>query len=501
MRNSWRLVTDLTLFLQGTTEMWIVPSDSRIAKNNVKKELAGQQFKEVEFENEEFTLTIGRDLKAYVEFQDSSWHVVNFASSALGILISQCKNDCGKFEEKFEAVFSDDEPGAVFFVSQNMKEYDDCFDEMTRRINCQLLKKTKKWQVGHRYDSEKETMYYLGKYESTKTDEFGSMFEPGTLHLVAKNIKGCKTIEDVFREKELFALTSLPSMVDSGQSLEVGDFDYSEKRDDLFLRALEKNTKKGDFIEYENIKSILDVLCYGAGNPRQEVIDGLQDIVANSMRTLIIEYYGLEAGVPQNMILSKKKSLEDNVKALEELFYESIPDANIFKAAYYQEFFKHFNINVPDIAKGIIDGYDEKLLFSDFDSYRTCGKYYFKRHDIDKVVLKSNQREKSYTGYPRGGSSTKTVTVESLFGKDTELTQAILDLTNEAVLSFGAGVSGFKISNMGTKKSPNEYVYVLITLDDLIKALPEMPQTLKDEIITNKFQRIEIEFDKDKVVK
>ena len=49
MRNSWRLVTDLTLFLQGTTEMWIVPSDSRIAKNNVKKELAGQQFKEVEF--------------------------------------------------------------------------------------------------------------------------------------------------------------------------------------------------------------------------------------------------------------------------------------------------------------------------------------------------------------------------------------------------------------------------------------------------------------------
>ena len=214
-----------------------------------------------------------------------------------------------------------------------------------------------------------------------------------------------------------------------------------------------------------------------------------------------IEYYGLEAGVPQNMILSKKKSLEDNVMALEELFYESIPDANIFKAAYYQEFFKHFNINVPDIARDIIDGYDEKLLFSDFDSYRTCGKYYFKRHDIDKVVLKSNQREKSYTGYPRGGSSTKTVTVESLFGKDTELTQAILDLTNEAVLSFGAGVSGFKISNMGTKKSPNEYVYVLITLDDLIKALPEMPQTLKDEIITNKFQRIEIEFDKDKVVK
>ena len=55
MRNSWRLVTDLTLFLQGTTEMWIIPSDSRIAKNNVKKELAGQQFKEVEFENEEFT--------------------------------------------------------------------------------------------------------------------------------------------------------------------------------------------------------------------------------------------------------------------------------------------------------------------------------------------------------------------------------------------------------------------------------------------------------------
>ena len=85
MRNSWRLVTDLTLFLQGTTEMWIVPSDSRIAKNSVKKELAGQQFKEVEFENEEFTLTIGRDLKAYVKFQDSSWHVVNFASSALGI--------------------------------------------------------------------------------------------------------------------------------------------------------------------------------------------------------------------------------------------------------------------------------------------------------------------------------------------------------------------------------------------------------------------------------
>ena len=91
--------------------------------------------------------------------------------------------------------------------------------------------------------------------------------------------------------------------------------------------------------------------------------------------------------------------------------------------------------------------------------------------------------------------------MESLFGKDTELTQAILDLTNEAVLSFGAGVSGFKISNMGTKKSPNEYIYVLITLDDLIKALPEMPQTLKDEIIANKFQRIEIEFDKDKVVK
>ena len=54
---------------------------------------------------------------------------------------------------------------------------------------------------------------------------------------------------------------------------------------------------------------------------------------------------------------------------------------------------------------------------------------------------------------------------------------------------------------MGTKKDPNEYVKMKITLEDIVKMRSEMPEDLKSDIIDNRFQWMTIEFDKNCSIK
>ena len=53
---------------------------------------------------------------------------------------------------------------------------------------------------------------------------------------------------------------------------------------------------------------------------------------------------------------------------------------------------------------------------------------------------------------------------------------------------------------MGTVKCPREYVKMRISLMDIVKTRPELPENLKSDIITNRFQSVSIEFDKDGIL-
>ena len=58
----------------------------------------------------------------------------------------------------------------------------------------------------------------------------------------------------------------------------------------------------------------------------------------------------------------------------------------------------------------------------------------------------------------------------------------------------------YRIINMGTVKCPREYVKMRISLMDIVKTRPELPENLKNDIITNRFQSVSIEFDKDGIL-
>lgn len=64
--------------------------------------------------------------------------------------------------------------------------------------------------------------------------------------------------------------------------------------------------------------------------------------------------------------------------------------------------------------------------------------------------------------------------------------------------NYGYGVSKFSVHEIGTVSKPMSFVEIEITLQDIInyyKGVSNIPQTLIDEIINKKFNKISIEAD------
>lgn len=534
--NDWRLVSELEAYVViPNKQVWLAASGKKSYKNDVVRGMDTtyrDSYQEVHIDENEFKLKLDNNLDIFIrsdQLPSEDWYkVMNYMSpdtrlSSIGNIITQVESRLGEFEDVvFEAAFSDRDKGQVKLVADGMIEYDEYFDEMTRRMNCSIYKKTKKWTAGHRYDSEQETYYYLGEFKARRKEEFSSGFvtveaDMPEAHLVVKSLDGKKSLKEVFETatfgdgpKDILVLRTLPSMVDSGEVLSLDNMPDDIK--ELWPTMLENHVKKSKESTllggYKKPKYIFDIFCYQT--PGKESYDGaitddmrdtLTKVIRTTMYSSLVTYWNLDS-VRENIKVSSTLTPVENADHLIALYFsKSVEDGNALRYLYYTGFFKQIGINLMAIANDCVSSWDENsVLFGSFNDYVRYGDIYFRFHDQGQTEKTSQQRVKSCGSYKQ-----KVITINEACAGDNILTQTLVDMVNKSMETYGVGITKFKISNVGTRRSPAEFVTAEVTIKDIINHFggdpDNVPENLQREIMSQKFRKLVIDFDKDEIVK
>lgn len=522
--NCWRLVSDLDAYVYPNTKSVVLVSVEK--KSERTKALAGKNREGNEYPTEislaanEFKLSFDDDLTPLVQsdqFPDSSqWYKVknfvhlglpgrenNYLREIKHLVSWQGLNPTSVFE----AAFSDEYPGEVRFTAEGMDDYDSCFIEMTRRLNCTMHKKTKKYLPGHRYDLETGTYYFLGEFLGHKENLYSSVFYKDAAVLDARyyvfvrDITGCKTISDVFRTKtfgntedDFYVSNTAKPMVDSGQALQDDITDIQDLWPEMIDLAIDK-TKKG-----KTSDCVLSILSYCTPNSAAykdtKMLEGkLKPFLEKKLEQVALIYWDLGNLVKDNC---RMKAGQANGPALFDLFctYECSGDGNGRLMEYYTELFNSIGINIGALCSKVGDGFSGvKEMHADFKKYLEKGPDYFKYHKQGGELTIIQKKED-----PHG---TNTQTIEEIYGSN--IAPIIIDLAKKAMKSYGTGVKDFKVFNLGNKKSPKLQYYITISIQDILKHygddLGKIPESVKMGIMDADFWSTKLIVDKEEALK
>ena len=526
--NDWRLTPGFLAFVDVVDHekrVYLASRDKKADKNVIVKLIQDRPYTEIssdinelEFKFEKLqkewvTSSVGAFIKSPEVFSDDSWYrVMNFCDDTMSDIFLALDSNKGKFEGKvFEAIFSESSPNVVSFVCPEMPEYKAYFEEMKRRINCETNKKTKKWVPGHRYDTIKETYFFLGTFasrkESLNNSEFKDNLGMATAYLYTNIITDKdKSISDIFktrvfgpRPEDIKVIFALPSAVESGEVL-TDDFETAEIQNywDVMLdNAVEacKVNKSKDYVGYVDTYRIFEVFSYFSSWANltypENIVSKFKGILGDLATDALVEWYGIQRS-DNNLTIMSSKSTDDNKKALERTVYNLTRDVNISKSAYYPALLKCMGIDIDSILGDALLNWDDSRFCDNFEDFMKYSFYFDKRNnDIDLI---SRQRVNT-TSY-----SIDIITIEKLLGKGA-LKDAIIEVVNFAKDNHGAGASKFAIYNTGTKKSPKEYISCEVTVGDIIDYMKDsISDKLKSEIVKKKFTRIVVQADKDRVL-
>ena len=529
--NDWRLTPGFLAFVISTEtstgsskRVYLASRDKKTDASAVQKlipetpyteitsDLNELEFKFERLEKEWTPNSVGAFIRSPEIFSDDSWYrVMNFYEPHMvDILIDLCPNK-GTFEGlTFEAIFSESTPGVVSFVCPGMPGYMTYFEEMKRRINCETNKKTKKWIPGHRYDTLKETYYYLGTFASRKdsanNSEFKETLEMANAYLYVNHLRDTdRSITDIFKTRtfgtgpdNILVSYTLPSAVESGEAL-INDFEGGDIRDYwnvMIDNAVEdcKVKKSENYTGFDNTYKIFDVLCYFSNWSKLDYPSEIKEKIAGIIDKLaydaLVEWCGIQRSDNNLTIDPSSKSEKDNVKALERNIYALTRDTNISKNAYYPVLFKKLGINLDSILTESLKDWDPSDFSGNFSTYCQYGFYFDKRNSDINLISRQRVNTSSY--------SIDLVPIKSILGEGT-LTRTVIDMINFAKQNCGIGVSKYAVYNVGTKKSPKEYISCEVTLKDLLDHTKDsISDELKSEIIKHKFTRIIVQADKDR---
>lgn len=537
-KKDWRLVSEVTAFIVNIggsnspeKAVYLASPEKKSYENLIIKSIGTRVFEKISLYNNEFNIKIDRDFNIYVKSEllpdkDKYYKVLNIYSginnSYFGEIISQVSGiNKGDFGEKiFEAIFSETYPGKTFFVTNEMNLYKDAFEEMKRRLNCQMCKKTKKWIPGHRYDSLETTYYYLGKFSSRKSQKEATMFLDDNsmvnAHLIIKFIKPeWKTISDVLHEAvfennienslQILYTDTLPSMVDVGKVLE-DDIQYIQ---DFYETIIDNSIKSGARINpcgytsyLENLPNIFKVLSLQTPGKEYSInsstVSKLKFVIESVLKEFYIRWWDIN-GSKSDSYISSNNTPEENIKNFENLFFRYLTDHNLNKSSYYADLFNR--IGLPKLSLMIQDcitnnRIDDLVFNGNLEDYIKNGSIYFETHERD-IQKQSRQRVKS-TNY-----NLKVVTIEEAFSKYSILGETIKEMSKEAIDSNGSGVSNFTRTNLGNVKNPMIYFSLVINILDIVKhyqGVNNVPENLKKEIIDSHFWTFNLSIDEGKEI-
>ena len=487
--NSWRLTSELdALVIIGKNRVYLSASEKKSYLNSVISEINDEYAQIHLFENNFKVKLDGTSV--YISSPglppEIEWYKAeNFYQDKLEDLIKYHKIDHGNFQEdlQFEVIFNDEIPGKFGITSTECLDYPNYLEEMTRRFNCEMCKKTKSWIPGHRYDTPEKSVYYLFPIKSHINDPDNSEYidEGPEVYVCTEKTPSGKTISEVLKNisfNDIKIYRKKLSYVDSGEYL-MNDFtNYQDYLEDLINNSI--NT--------ENIKNFLDIFSIG----KNKISDLSRIRVENKIRDIL-----LDDVIIKNWNINKFRkdqyigddSKEKNPENLKKLFLASyINDKNFSRVLYYETLLEKLGINLEELIKDSLSAWGSLSLKTDFNDYIKYLEYFKLR---DKGLL-SNQRVTT-AKYTTETNST----LESILGAG-ELTNTIIELLKYSRGNYGFGVTEYHIVNVGTKSKPQKYITAKVTIDDIIKykkGISEIPENLKNDILRNSFVSVTVIFD------
>ena len=503
----WRLTSELTsFFIAGTKRVYLASVENKKYTTEVIKLIGSDTYQELRIYENQFKIrfrernnTLVVEIKAD-EFPTDSWYVVeNFYTDSVWELLESHTIINGDFPEdlRFEVSFEESHP-VVKFVEPSMKNFKTYFDEMRRRMNCELCKKTVKFQIGHRYDTLTESFIIVSQTKSRLLDINNSEYTEGdkmpNVFLYVNELReGEKTCNDVLKTRalgpgpdDIKILYGKKSMVDVGKVLEN---DFSGNIRDYWDNLYENSGN--------NLKDVLSI--FSITNTDDPIIlsdyvkNGLEEKTMDILQKLILDNWNI-GGIRTDLFIGEEKEFEENISHLKNLFLTSgIQDGNFLKKLYYSKLYKELGIDLIELSKTSLEIWNGLVLDDDFDTYIKYQSYYSNPSRFKFENNGSRQRIKS-TKY-----KLDVITLRDLYGEG-ELRDAIIETINYVRDNFGLGAAEYSFINIGTKSEPLEYIVCKITLDNILEYKNMhggLSETLKNEILKNHFVWVQVTFDKD----
>lgn len=513
MIDDWKLVSELNAyFISRAPEspVWLASCEKKNYETAVTKNIPSTCPIKISMASNEFSLRFSKDISGEVNvFIKSSnfpskdnWYILkNFISKTdpfnyqyrVGSIISQCDMKKGQASGIFSAAFSDCNPSEVYMVSKEMEEYNIFFEEMKRQLNLTIYKKTKKRIPGHRYDTQNETLVFLGTFGcqcliSKRTFDL-DISRRTVCNLYARGPVTEKTSSEVVLGRNISDLvmrlpSDEPNSVDCGEVIKDDITNIQDLWENVITNTIARNTNKDEY-NLDNMTDLLGIFkLFNQNGPIDEVIyptdmgkywSLLEPIFNEALRKAIL------CNSPRlNNISDIQKTYLEYFSGWsydDSLFYESMLDKlfGIKLYPYIENIWKVFNLNT---------------VTSDFNLFLKYNKY------INDTVQKINNSIDIRHVF----NSIKKKTISELLSPNEypELVKVIINLVNNATDSLGVGVSKFSIYNLGTKARPDIFYRVGITLDDIQKYFNgSIPATLIVELMEVKFRKVEILIDKD----
>ena len=500
--NKWRLVSDvLAIFpIENPDVVFITNLDNKkqesIIANDIENCYQSTNYTK-QTVNNEFHIKItssGLFVRCDNFIDSSKWYWVNnFQTPLIYWIISQVKNNLGVFDENetFEAIFNDEFTSSVGFTNKSMFIYNSCFEEMGRRVVCDMSKKTKKRIPGHRYDSIDKSLYYLGSFMSRNNNgKFADDLNMVPIDLYATNItKDDKSISDIFKNhiigKDIIALDTQESLVDFGEILKN---DFVGKDIQNYWNYLYTNSKNDAGLIEEGYKTdnygrVLQIFSYQSANnltynlpPEIDLTEYIKGILLN----LIKIYWNKNNKFRKENEIKDTNNKGQNIAGLINLFYANLIDSNIYKNTYYSEMLsKKLNISVCKLAEETLDNW-EKIKK---DAEKVWDSYIELAPNIG-LSFTSDQRTKEVMKI-----DVKKTPISDLLSET--LKNVIIEIAYEANDNFGLNINNYKITNLGTKRTPREFVEMDITVEDICNS-GKLNDELKEVIMKDKFNNIKI---------
>ena len=505
---NWRLTSEVVAYVVPTEkEVYLAATEKKQYQVKVLKLIEGKPYQEVRLYENQFKIKFGggdNDFDLYLwcsELPDEWFKVANFYKPGIWNLLEDHTVTGGMIEEIFEVTFEEELP-YVSFIEPGMKNFKSCFEEMKRKMNCEMCKKTTKWIPGHRYDSYTESIFPLAsvhlRKESLTNSQYLTDFDKmPEVWIYVGELGDEKTVSEVLKNRsfgdgpnDLKIAFKTKSMVDAGETL---TNDYSGEIKDYWLPIYDNAIKEG-----KPLKEILDTFSV-VSNPTTTVslpITELEDLTQDTIERVLIDCWNLD-NVRADLFVGDKNKETENQDRAEKLFVISgIKDTNFLKGLYYPELYKDLRIDIKKIVKDAVQTVKGIKMCHDFDFYLKYLDYWKNPGRIDTEKCCSKQRVKS-TNY-----KLDVVTLKDLYG-DSELKDTIIEAINEVKENFGLGATEYSLINIGNKKEPKEYIICKLTLDDLIKfkkGVLNMSENLKNEILENHFVWVQVIFDKDGII-